>query len=686
MRNVALVVFAVIFLLAAVEVCAEETLQVVDVEANGDNGQPSLLIKFNQTIRYRGVTPNKPAREFTIQLEKQLEVVQGRPTLDIRSELLRVKSSKSLPISRLELSIDGNQVHLNVSFSTTVSIKVGQFSGANSLSILLPEARSERQVELVSIPGEREKSMFESGKRALQQGDSALAIRLFSKLISLPENPYSRDALEFLGVSRERNNQLAQAKLIYQQYLKKFPKDDDASIRVKQRLAELLLVRQQPKEKLKASKRAREEQKYSLTTISQNLYRGLNSRPGNTSIDDQEQLSSRLTYQWRKRTIGRDVRHFIYANHIYDFVDETSEFSLSTAYSRIKDTTKNYSASVGRQSSQGGGVLGRYDGMDLAYGLSNKMRFGVIAGSPVDTTDKQHIQTDKRFYTLHIDFVDLIKDWNFSAYTYSQTQDGYTDRKSVGTDIRYFSNGLSLFNQVDYDTYFSEMTTYLLRMQNKLSDQTSLIFNVDYRYLLEASSAIGGSGSSSLSELYQTASEAQIIDLAKSNTAKSTLTTLGMTHSFANLWNLNFDLTRGTEVLGGGVSNIPETTVNYYYVNALLSKSNVFKQNDLLFISGQVSSSKSNTSGSNYSETSSWISHRLVYSKIRWLSKLKWSRRDSQGALTNKIIPSAKMSYRFSRESNLELEVADEIVKYGGDSLEQSYNYLTFNLGYELIF
>ena len=74
------------------------------------------------------------------------------------------------------------------------------------------------------------------------------AVRLYTKILQQPDNQYSQDSLEYLGLARERNGQLAQAKMVYRSYLERYPEGEGAA-RVKQRLAVLLTASKQPREK-----------------------------------------------------------------------------------------------------------------------------------------------------------------------------------------------------------------------------------------------------------------------------------------------------------------------------------------------------------------------------------------------------------------------------------------------------
>ena len=689
--NIAMCVSLAVFCLP---ILAEENLQIVDVEVNTDQGQPALVVNFNQSIRYRGFLPNRKAREFNVQLQKQLPVVQGDQALESRHQNISVPHSDAFPIEHFELIIEGDDVHLSLLFSKQVLLRVGQFSGSNSVTIILQkEAFTEGDIGLESKDENREQAMMAAGKRALRLGDNALAIRIFNNLVSLPENPYTRDALELLGLARERNDQLAQAKLIYDQYLTKYTKEDDGRIRVKQRLANLLEIRQKPKQKLKKTGK-KIHQAYSLLTFSQFYYRGLSGTSGQTSANSESQLNSRFSYLWRKRSSTREVKHYFYAYNLYDFESKDTNglasspndrAIISTAYSRIKDKDKNYAASVGRQTSQGGGVLGRYDGVDLSYGIASKVKVGLNLGSPVGITDKDRIQKEKKFISTRLDFDDFFKDWNFSTYLYSQTQEGYTDRRSFGGEIRYFSQGVSLFSQVDYDFYFSEMTIYLLRLQSKFGDSDTLIFNVDSRRMLETSNALISSSETTLDQLASIYTEDAVKEKALSNTPNSNLTTLGWNHSFANQWESNFDYSKGVTLLNDLTFSPEDRQSDYQALNLLLTKSNLLQKNDLLFITMRYSTS--DTSNKTTKDTSTWISHRSVFRKYRLLGKLKLSHRsNSDGGTQNISEPSFKINYRFGKDNDLEFETGIQFVKYGGNSVEEDYTYKYFNLGYQLYF
>ena len=78
------------------------------------------------------------------------------------------------------------------------------------------------------------------------------AIRYLTALTATGDNKYAREALELLGLARQRNNQTAHAVDIYEKYLVLYPDGEDSD-RVRQRLAGLLTASSSPRKKIHQS-------------------------------------------------------------------------------------------------------------------------------------------------------------------------------------------------------------------------------------------------------------------------------------------------------------------------------------------------------------------------------------------------------------------------------------------------
>ena len=102
---------------------------------------------------------------------------------------------------------------------------------------------------------------MEEARQAMAKGDYSRAIALYNKVLQLPPNAYQQDALEFLGLARERKGQLAHAKAEYEKFLGLYP-EGSAATRVKQRLAGLLTARKTPKEKLSKTARRKDRSEW----------------------------------------------------------------------------------------------------------------------------------------------------------------------------------------------------------------------------------------------------------------------------------------------------------------------------------------------------------------------------------------------------------------------------------------
>jgi hypothetical protein len=80
---------------------------------------------------------------------------------------------------------------------------------------------------------------MDEGRAALRKNNQAAAIALFTKVLKYPENQYSAEAQELLGLARQKSGDLAQARAVYEDYLRRYP-GGEGSERVRQRLAGIL--------------------------------------------------------------------------------------------------------------------------------------------------------------------------------------------------------------------------------------------------------------------------------------------------------------------------------------------------------------------------------------------------------------------------------------------------------------
>ena len=83
--------------------------------------------------------------------------------------------------------------------------------------------------------------LMDQGRQALLTSANDRAVQIYTKVLREPENEYSRQAQEYLGLARERNDQRAHAVAEYRRYLMLYPDGADAA-RVRQRLTGLTSI------------------------------------------------------------------------------------------------------------------------------------------------------------------------------------------------------------------------------------------------------------------------------------------------------------------------------------------------------------------------------------------------------------------------------------------------------------
>lgn len=668
-----------------------EALKVVEVNFTSLQGSPALDIRFNQGVRYRSHNPIQRGRLLSIEIEAATASVSGIESNRYRDRI-PVQARPGIPVVSLELTVEDTGANLDLGFKVPVNFRVGQFSAANSIQVLLPNEADENSSVPAAAPAETvpagvelrtisEAEMFARGKQAMQKGDNALAIRIFSKILSLADNKFTQDSLELLAVARSRNDQLAQAKLIYQQYLKKYP-EGDAAIRVRQRLAELLSGEYVPQEKLKETKGAAGTKSGSNAHLFATLSQYYAYTHTSLEVPDSALLSNQVTVTWRNRGLGREVKHFLYASHNYDVELDTGDpVIINTLYSKIKDTPANYSAALGRQTSTGGGILGRYDGFDYLYGVANRWHLGLSVGTPVDVSRKDRIQREKRFYSLRLELDDLVKDWYVTPYYYVQTVESITDREALGLELRYFKDTLSIFNQIDYDTFFKELNIYLLRTQYKLTTESTVLLNVDYRRspLLETSRAIYSDPTlTDISQLTATMTEAELRQLALDFTGDSKLVTLGINQEFGAAWQLSVDVTSADQTLRTPSSG--KTLDHQTYLNLRLGRSNLLVKNDSMFTNLRLTQTDS------YSESLLLLTHRLLISRSHWQTRIRYGSRNTDRNVTERVEPSLKLNYKQWKNADIEVEMGVEKSTSSDNLIEPNYTRSHVYLGYQYIF
>jgi hypothetical protein len=376
-------------------------------------------------------------------------------------------------------------------------------------------------------------ALFEQGRRALIDEDYAKAIRIYSHLLEYPAA--RQDALEYLGLARERNGQLAHAAAEYQEYLRLYP-DGEGAGRVRQRLAALGTARDQPREPLRAEgESARDRTRLqTFATVSQFYQRSQDFDRVDGSRVDLSTLSSDMDvatrYSGQRYDIGGQVAGFFDK----DFADDGpgDDKGVSLLFLEANDRPLGLGGALGRQARSSDGVLGRFDGGVVSYQAFPKVKFNALGGLPVEFGSLDEIETNRYFYGGSVDIGTLFDHVDLNVYAINQMVESEVDRRAVGGEVRYFHPRATLFSLVDYDIWFRQLNIFDATGTLFFPNGATASVVLDYRKVpfLTTSNAVLGQGGSSIDGLRQAMSAGQLRELAEDNTGTLRFASVGGSH------------------------------------------------------------------------------------------------------------------------------------------------------------
>lgn len=524
-----------------------------------------------------------------------------------------------------------------------------------------------------------------AGRDALSAKNYQAAIDAFNKLLLLPPNQYSQDAQEWVGVSRERAGETAKAKAEYELYLKLYTTGPGVQA-VKQRLAGLAapgastLMGQAPARKI-------EPRSFVQGGISSHYYYGkssldttytFNQATQTTNYTFQDQSSLITSANAMARYVSEDYDNRIVVsdvntkNFLTGQASQMDRNRLNSAYLEIKDRTIDYSARVGRQTGNGGGVLGRFDGVTAGYGSAQDLRMNVVAGQLVDFTN----YTQPIFYGLSMDSGPM------SVYLINQTLEGVQDRRAVGGEYRYFEGRQTAYAAIDYDIYFNALNWATFNgTMGVESTGTSFSFIADYRKSPSTSirNALNGAATTSIADLMRTVSSMeQMKQLALDRTATSAFSQFGVTQKLTTSWQLGGDVrlsqitgmpASGTNTVQGILAATPDTGLEKTVTGQLIG-SNLYSDADIT------------TLGASYI-TSSYIQSGqtvFVYNRTSWDRDLyfdtSWNyyrQTDTSGGQMSRNLPMLRVTYQIAQTFSLDGDVGVELTTNSG-SFQTSTN------------
>ena len=549
-----------------------------------------------------------------------------------------------------------------------------------------PKRRSAAVTNSSSLTDKQLESLMQRAKTDFKKQDYSQAIRYFTAIIDAGETEYSREALELLGLSRQRKGQNAHAAAIYEKYLEKYPTSDGAK-RVKQRLSGLMTSAQGPRDKINMEA-DQDDQKGQMTTYGSfsQFYRRDTAETDDVegSITTLSQLISFLDITTMYQTAGFDQSFRLTADDTYDFLDDTdgNSFRFIEMFYDLSSRKTGTSGRIGRQALRIGGILNRFDGISAGYQITPGMRVNALAGYPVDIDNKTSINQHKSFYGFIFETGSFFEHWEMNLFYFDQNIDGVDDRTSTGTEIRYNDNTKSLFGMIDYDLTFKEVNILQLNANLLFDRGRAAYMNAFLRKapVLATSNALIGRTESSIDELKKTLNIEQIYQLARDRTADSATITLGGSQPISEKFQANADITfskvDGT-VASGGVPATPSTGTDYFISTQIVGNNLILKRDTgvlgLRYLDTSMSNTWSIIANTRIPVSRNWrINPRLQYD----------IRKGTDGRTQNKLRALLRTDYRYLNKARFDFEVGydDTNDELNGESL--GTNNLFFTVGY----
>jgi hypothetical protein len=442
--------------------------------------------------------------------------------------------------------------------------KVGRGTGAQAV-VQAPPPSSRAPARPLPPPEQLDKEI-QDAQAALLRRDYDEAIRLYTRLLEYPEHHGRAQAQEYLGLARERKGQLAQAKLEYQEYLKRYPEGADAA-NVRQRLAAIVTL-----EGATRVARGEPDARWQIGgAVSQEYRRDTNSVTSSGVTSDgvgQSALNSSADMQVRRRGDAVDFRARVYAGYLHDMQNATSgsgasDVRLPQAYVEFDDPRSRWQTRFGRQSQSTGGAYGTFDGAYLAWRTKGGIRWSLAGGSPIETYAAKFHHT-RTFGSLAVEVDSVLPNFDVTAFLFQQNAQGVLDQRQVGTELRWARGGNSVVGQVDYDFNYRALNAATLLTTFSLPGRWVLTGIADHRRtpFIGTYNALIGQPTTSLKELIDTFGINEVRLLAEDRTANTDLLTIGLQRPIGERlqWGTDVSMTRtGGTVASGGVPAVPAT-------------------------------------------------------------------------------------------------------------------------------
>lgn len=683
-------------LLAAPGRVAAQVLDEVETSVDGDTATVEIRLLAEVAFQRQVVTPSGNVLQlwFTI-------TAADESARTVVEETRSVPAGPLLPAFTVRFVSDrrsGTQRHVDLEFADPVEVLRGGLGGDNR--VLRAVLRARPAVRAPTAGGVAPPDVADpvaavaAARAALEAGRFEDAVALLNRVLNLPPNAATQEAQELIGNAREALREAGRARAEYQLYLKLYPEGPGAE-RVKARLAGLADTVDGTTGR---DGKPRAPQWLTWGSVAQSYYGGQSRIRNETTIitpatdatvidvqslanTDQSSLVTNLDATARYRSESWDNRFVFRDVATYSFLAGTpSENRLSALYADFRSQPLAAAARVGRQSSTGNGVLGRYDGVNASWTFAPHWRAIALAGTPAE----QGLGRRATFAGVAIENDSLAEGLTADAYLIAQRTEGLEDRTAAGLEVRYFRPVLSVFSVIDYDLAFRALNIGSVQATWTPDGGGTVNLLYDYRRSpsLQLSNALLGEPVSSLERLRDSLTRDQIERQALGLSPVSRVLLLGGTYPVTAGWQVGLEGRLSS--IGGtaATATLPATagTGDVYTVTAQAIGTGVWSPSSVLVFSTSRLTSR---------DYDAWLlaANARFNAGERWTLEpgLRWYQQDNaNGASLRRLSPSLRTTWRLRDSASLESEVTLERSRSRNGPVREDSNLLFYYLGYRV--
>jgi hypothetical protein len=355
---------------------------------------------------------------------------------------------------------------------------------------------------------------MDEGRAALRNKKFPEAIQLFTKVLGLSENEYSAEAEELLGLAYQRSGKLAAARAIYEDCLRRYPGGEQGE-RVRQRLAgispgpgDVSAALQTPpgapaKGVLVGKFTKSDTPSWKIVGTVSSFYmrddafvsvRDRSTAPNPAlNVDDalvqQNAIltSVNLLGTWNNDSTSGRFRFDAGVEHRFETVQngptgsQVDQFGVSQASVDVVLKNLNLRAIIGRQTYNGNGIFGRFDGAVVSWLAFPFLKLDVFAGSSANSRFNLPFDDPRYFYGFGIGTGPQPSGIDASVYFNEQRSGSLLDRRAVGADIKYSDPTRFAFANVDYDLSFQALGQATISGSWTFPNKATVYGGADYR-------------------------------------------------------------------------------------------------------------------------------------------------------------------------------------------------------------